>query len=1023
MELFPVRRESRLILFIILFLPLTVTLPQINKLDKNDLEQTMRNPFKADRSVFISDWLVLGTIPVNSMNDLDKDFFAGEKGEENTRPIKDQSADIQGGKYTWKELKGKEIIDLKEFFRDGKTEDAAAYAYSKISRLKAGKVFFYLGNDDGIKIWLNGKLIHKVSEARSLKMDEDVFEGNMIAGENHLLLKTLKRKGNWSFVLRMAEDKNQFNVIKGNIEFSIAGVDSVARTIKIVSAGNLDQNLMKQEIAIEVYKVGGKTVSEKTFECFHPVILNYDDWEDGPYEFRFTYKNIKGTKIMKYIPWYKGDILAEVNKIIKSAPDKSVRNPEASLHRMLADMILFKLGNNLQNPDSAKFATICSPIMEFEESKTNQQIRPGGFVRLAYIDDIDNTPQFCLCFIPFNYDPAKKWPMAVFLHGYIPNIPEYEQIPYMDSRHYEISDTQNVIFIEPFGRGDAGYTGIGERDVLKCIDLAKQTLSVDEDRVYLMGQSMGGYGTWNVATRHPELFAAISPMLGGGDYHVSFPKEKLEKMSGWQTFLQDKSSSTAQLESLLNMPILVSHGDQDQSVDVNLSRYIVRMLQRWNYNVRYIEVPGMGHTDLGLQGQIISWMLQYKRNNAPKCVRIRAADLKTASAYWVKVNRRLNPIDFIVADAEVLENNIIRVDSKNAEEIELFVPAGLVDYDKAIKVVWNGDIIVSENSKGGKIIIKSKEAKYGSSNKSPHIAGPIADYQNTPYMIVAGTISKDSTMRKMILQKADMIVKEWKAGQKYEPRFKNDVDVTESDMKDYTLFLLGGVNENKVTLNISEKIPFRVQPGDITIGEKSFKVNDAVLNAIYPSPFNKERYIVLAAANSSAGFFFLNVWMNDLKQYDFYIADGKIPNFSAGATDEKILPASGFFNSNWEIDKSHINEGSGELRSKCASLAINNDLSTRVVGTENPSGELLKSYTGIYQMEEGFKLKSFIENGKLKISAVPGDRAFELESVSKCEFYNKDGNFSVGFKKEESAKDYSLVLYEWGSEYTLKKIE
>lgn len=42
-------------------------------------------------------------------------------------------------------------------------------------------------------------------------------------------------------------------------------------------------------------------------------------------------------------------------------------------------------------------------------------------------------------------------------------------------------------------------------------------LSVDDSRVYLIGMSMGGFGTWALASRMPDRFAAISPMCGGAD--------------------------------------------------------------------------------------------------------------------------------------------------------------------------------------------------------------------------------------------------------------------------------------------------------------------------------------------------------------------------------------------------------------------------------------------------------------------------------------------------------------------------
>jgi hypothetical protein len=67
---------------------------------------------------------------------------------------------------------------------------------------------------------------------------------------------------------------------------------------------------------------------------------------------------------------------------------------------MLADMIKSKLNGNLQDPDSSKFILLHSPLLEFAELKANKQIHAGGFVRLAYVDDINGTPQFCRSYLP-----------------------------------------------------------------------------------------------------------------------------------------------------------------------------------------------------------------------------------------------------------------------------------------------------------------------------------------------------------------------------------------------------------------------------------------------------------------------------------------------------------------------------------------------------------------------------------------------------------------------------------------------
>jgi pimeloyl-ACP methyl ester carboxylesterase len=1012
-----------ILFFCVLILSSDIVLAQMNKLDEKNLEETMRNPWKPDRTVFLQDWLILGSIPISGVGDIDKDFLAEYGGEANVQPAQGQAVTIGGSEMKWAPVKAKDIVDLRKLFQGGRTEDAVAYAYTTLNLKKAGMIYLSLGSDDGVKVWLNGRQVHRVLLQRALTLDEDGLVADANAGENHLLLKIQQSKGDWGFAVRMLENPNELNIITGDINFSLVPGTPKKNTMTVSSLGNLDQTLLKQIVHMEVYTTGGKTVATKTFSCGEPVVLDYKDWPDGVYEFRYTYKDIRDTKFVKYNSWYKGDILAVARKIVESAPGKDVRTPEAATHRMLADMILDRLGNNLQNPDSSRLSALHSPLMEFAEIKTNKQVRPGGFVRLAYIDDIDNTPQFCRSYLPLNYDPAKKWPLVVYLHGYNGDNPEYYNWWSADKRHDPASDKHDIIFIEPHGRGNTQYLGIGDRDVLKCIEMAKQRFSVDVDRVYLMGGSMGGFGTWNVGTRHPELFAAINPIYGGGDYHVFLSKENVAKMSSWEVFLNDKSSSTAQLEALLNLPILVTHGDQDQSVNVNLSRYIVRMLQRWNYDVRYIEVPGKGHADLGLWDETLSWLLQHKRNPSPKHVRVRAADLRNASAYWVEVTQERSPFEFAVVDAEALDGNIIRLDSKNVDELVLTPSKLLVDFGKPVRVVWNGKIISVNGAQAQKIVLREDDYQPLSLCKTPHLAGPISDFQNTPFLIVIGTISNDSLMKKIIKQKADVISNDWKAAQKYEPRVKNDVDVTDADMKSFSLFLLGGPEENAVSKRVFERIPLQMKPGEILIDGRSFNAKDAVLNAIYPNPFNHDRYVGIVASTSGPGFFFFDPHVRDLFEYDFYIADGKLPNFSAGAKNEKILVASGFFSHDWKIDDSFLNKGDDELRSKCAYTVVNNDLTTNIVSTAKPSIELLKSYAGTYQIAGGPQVRVFVENDKLRAAQAPNPQSVELLAISDKEFYVKEINLSVSFSKDEATNDYSMIVYQNGGEFTSKKVK
>ena len=154
---------------------------------------------------------------------------------------------------------------------------------------------------------------------------------------------------------------------------------------------------------------------------------------------------------------------------------------------------------------------------------------------------------------------------------------------------------QGVIYMEPHGRGNVQYMGFADSDILRGIAEAKRLFSVDEDRVYLTGDSMGGWGTWNVSTRHPELFAAIAPVFGGVDYHSQMSEEELAKLTPVDAVLRTRrQSSWSMAESLINTPIFVHHGDMDEAVNVEWSRWGVKLLQRWGYDVRYHEYPARG---------------------------------------------------------------------------------------------------------------------------------------------------------------------------------------------------------------------------------------------------------------------------------------------------------------------------------------------------------------------------------------------------------------------------------------------
>jgi predicted peptidase len=92
---------------------------------------------------------------------------------------------------------------------------------------------------------------------------------------------------------------------------------------------------------------------------------------------------------------------------------------------------------------------------------------------------------------------------------------------------------------------------------------------VDENRLYITGLSMGGFGTWDLITRHPGLFAAAMPICGGGD--------------------------PSKADRIAELPIWNFHGALDTIVPPRLSRDMIRAIRKAGGSPGYTEYPGVGH--------------------------------------------------------------------------------------------------------------------------------------------------------------------------------------------------------------------------------------------------------------------------------------------------------------------------------------------------------------------------------------------------------------------------------------------
>lgn len=191
---------------------------------------------------------------------------------------------------------------------------------------------------------------------------------------------------------------------------------------------------------------------------------------------------------------------------------------------------------------------------------------------------------------PFvEYSPTKsqgKLPLVLQLHGAGERGNGPEELELVDTHGFSktIKDGEYpCLFIMPQCRRDTFWVALIE-SIIKFIDQLKEQYDIDEDRIYLTGLSMGGYGTWFTAMAKPSLFAAIAPVCGGG--------------MAWNA-------------GVLKMPIWTFHGTEDTTVTTRNTDEMVEALKKFEANVKYTRLENVRHNawNYAYNEELLNWLL------------------------------------------------------------------------------------------------------------------------------------------------------------------------------------------------------------------------------------------------------------------------------------------------------------------------------------------------------------------------------------------------------------------------------
>ena len=207
-----------------------------------------------------------------------------------------------------------------------------------------------------------------------------------------------------------------------------------------------------------------------------------------------------------------------------------------------------------------------------------------GDLKRHYLLDAANEVMPYRMLVPSSYTASRAFPLILALHGL--GGTEDSFFDAYGKKLPQLAEQRGYIIAAPLGyRVDGGYgwglgtppadpsvrrnTELSEMDVMQVLAQVRKHYNIDDSRIYLMGHSMGAIGTWKIAPKYPELWAALGAFSGQG--------------------------APPTVEKMRSIPAFVVHGDADPTVNVAGSRAMVAAMKALSVDVKYVEVPGGNH--------------------------------------------------------------------------------------------------------------------------------------------------------------------------------------------------------------------------------------------------------------------------------------------------------------------------------------------------------------------------------------------------------------------------------------------
>lgn len=536
-----------------------------------------------------------------------------------------------------------------------------------------------------------------------------------------------------------------------------------------------------------------------------------------------------------------------------------------------------------------------------------------GVQEWAYESEADGSGQPFRINIPTDYNPANPPGLSFMSHGYSGNHLEHSTGMVPRPGRFEVS---------VLGRARGGwYRMLSERDMMDVLAYVKATWRIDENRVDVSGGSMGGFASLWLGSRYPDLFACARPTCGF-------------------------ALQTA-IENMINLPVYSLHSNDDPVVPVVASRGPLQLLRDAGGMVVIEETTGLGHaawTWAEGQARSTAWGERQVRPDPASVREIKyvATDGVATGAWWAHVAEwgprqapatirlRLGPANVLygaLANITRLRLDIAKSPLDRAQPLQLSLDAGkpatlaaplpetidiVVGADGvsfaapavpkvrrhtpgAAAMVYDGSpLLIVYGTRGDAATNAALRAAAVAASKSPNPSWPIDKFENAPQ----DGISHHQNLYGELPVKADQAV-------------------TEKDLRDRNLVLIGTTAQNSIVARLAAQLPVAEAGGSLSTSDGfSYATGGSAWALVHYNPLSPQRLILwLGSADREfyqAGALLPRKLFTHGSGADFVVLspEGRVAaarsfdqawNWSAAYAQSPVLPAAAATKAGWAI--------------------------------------------------------------------------------------------------------------------------